>query len=227
MEYPVQQILELACAAQRQNSEYLKENVPVTGLDNQIIGYKFSNKLLIIFSVQPSVWNDGVPYPPTLVVNEADQQMSKDIRSYYRRLMFNIMANPDNTFQQEIMSLLNKQTMVASKFGFIACLPSVYERDRRNNNIGKRLRECDNLYLAPKGATVTNLEVDVVGCSRSKNFDAYNITAIIDNKVVSWFSKQQIDLSTCQIKSAKVKEHQQQWISKKFETRLNYVKVIK
>ena len=75
--------------------------------------------------------------------------------------------------------------------------------------------------------TVTNLEADVVGCSRSKNFDAYNITAIIDNKVVSWFSKQQIDLSTCHIKSAKVKEHQQQWISKKFETRLNYVKVIK
>ena len=52
MEYPVQQILELACAAQRQNNEYLKENVPVLGLENQIIGYKFSNKLLIIFSAE-------------------------------------------------------------------------------------------------------------------------------------------------------------------------------
>jgi hypothetical protein len=227
MEYPVQQLLELACAAQRQNNEYLKENIPVLGLENRIIGYKFSNKLLMIFAVQPSVWNEGVPHPPTLTVNDADQQLTKEIRSYYRRLMFSVMANPDNTFQQEIMSLLNKETIPASKFGFVACLPSVHNRDRRNNDMGKRLRECDNLYLAPKGKVVSNLEADVVDCSRSKNFDAYNVTAIIDNKVVSWFSKQQINLSICRIKSAKVKEHQQQWISKKSETRLNYVKVIK
>ena len=136
------------------------------------------------------------------------------------------MANPDNTFQQEIMSLLNKEMMPSNKFGFIACLPSVYQRDRKRNDMSKTLRECDNSYLSPVDSKIFDVEAKILDCTRSKNFDAFNITAIIDNKVVSWFSKKVIDTPEVRIKMAKVKGHQQHWISKKYETRLNYVKVI-
>jgi hypothetical protein len=226
MEYPVQQILELACAAQRYNGEYTKETSPVYSDDFKIIDYKFSNKMLMLHSVGAHEWSEMESVPTKLVVTEEDKRLTEEIRSYYRRLMFSVLANSDNTFQQEILSLLNKEMMSSNKLGFIACLPSAYERDCKRSNVSKILRECDNLYLSPIDSKISNLEAKIIDCTRSKNFDAFNITAIIDNKVVSWFSKKVIDTPEVTIKTAKVKGHQQHWISKKFETRLNYVKVI-
>jgi hypothetical protein len=225
MEYPVQQILELACAAQRMNGEYNKETSPVYSDDFKIMGYKFSNKTLMLRAVSAIDFENGV-IPDAITVTEEDINLTSEIRSYYRRLMFSVMADPDNNFQQEVMSLLNKEMMSGNKFGFIACLPSTYERDRKRNNMSKILRECDNSYLSPIESKIFDVEAKIIDCTRSKNFDAFNITAIIDNKVVSWFSKKVIDTPEVRIKMAKVKGHQQHWISKKFETRLNYVKVI-
>ena len=75
--------------------------------------------------------------------------------------------------------------------------------------------------------TTTRNVVRVVDFSRSKNFDAYNVLAIIDNKLVSWFSKSPITQTEIEIQSAKVKDNTSNWQSKKDETRLNYVKVKK
>lgn len=227
MDHPVQEILELACAAQRINQSYLKENTPVYTEDFQIVSYKFSNKMMMLWTVDPEtkVWNGGGIGPDKLVVTEDDKALTDEIRSYYRRLMFGVLADPDNSFQQEVFSLLSKQMMPSNKFGFIACLPSVYERDHKKTTIGKMLKECDDSYLSAIDSKVSNIEARIVDCTRSKNYDAYNITAIADNKIISWFSKKTIDMPTVNIQMAKVKGHQQNWISKKYETRLNYVKV--
>ena len=225
MEYPVQQILELACAAQRHNGVYNKETSPVYSDDFKIMGYKFSNKMLMLRAVSYIDFDNGA-IPDDITVTEEDKRLTEEIRSYYRRLMFSVLANSDNTFQQEILSLLNKEMMSSNKVGFIACLPSAYERDCKRSNMSKTLRECDNLYLSPIDSKIFDVEAKIIDCTRSKNFDAFNITAIIDNKVVSWFSKKVIDTPEVRIKMAKVKGHQQHWISKKYETRLNYVKVI-
>ena len=225
MEYPVQQILELACAAQRHNGEYNKETSPVYSDDFKIMGYKFSNKMLMLHAVSHIDFDNGA-IPNDITVTEEDKRLTEEIRIYYRRLMFSVLANSDNTFQQEILSLLNKEMMSSNKVGFIACLPSAYERDCKRSNMSKILRECDNIYLSPIDSKIFDVEAKIIDCTRSKNFDAFNITAIIDNKVVSWFSKKVIDTPEVKIKTAKVKGHQQHWISNKFETRLNYVKVI-
>jgi hypothetical protein len=227
MDYPVQKILELACAAQRINGEYNKETTPVYSDDFKIMGYKFSNKALMLRAVEDdSRIVPGDHVPSVIFANEEDKSLTDEIRSYYRRLMFNVMADPNNTFQQEILSLLNTEMMPGNKFGFIACLPSVYYRDRKRNDMTRTLRECDNLYLSDVDSKIFDVQAKIVDCTRSKNFDAFNITAIIDNKVVSWFSKKVIDNPEVKIKLAKVKAHQQHWISKKAETRLNYVKVV-
>ena len=44
-EYPMQTVLELACAAQRINKDYVKDIQPVYAEDNVLMYYKQSNKI--------------------------------------------------------------------------------------------------------------------------------------------------------------------------------------
>lgn len=229
MDFPVQKALELACAAQRYNNSYQKDGETVWAEDGKAIGYKHSNKALMLWTLDQERRSATDPQhlPPLIEVDERDSKLTEDIRTYYRRLMFSVLAQPDNQFLQEVLSLLNKDTMSENKIGFIACLPHVYEKDRKRNDIDKIIRHCDNNYLATKDTKLSNLQGTIIDCTRSKNFDAYNVLAIIDNKLVSWFSKFPINQSEITIISAKVKDNSENWFNKKPETRLNYVKVTK
>lgn len=229
MDFLVQTALELACAAQRYNQCYQKDSETLYTDDGKPMGYKHSNKVLMLWTLDLTRRNQADPQylPPIIQVNDSDRSLTEDIRTYYRRLTFSVLAQPDNQFLQEILSLLNKETMNENKLGFIACLPSVYERDRRRNDINKIVRDCENDYLAIKETKLENLKARIIDCTRSKNFDAYNVLAIINNKLVSWFSKFPIKQNEIEIVSAKVKDNGQNYFSKKAETRLNYVKVKK
>ena len=229
MDFPVQRALELACAAQRYNQCYQKESETLYTDDGKAMGYKHSNKTLMIWTLDQErrITADPQYLPPVIEANDSDRLLTEDIRTYYRRLMFSVLAQPENQFLQEILSLLNKETMNENKLGFIACLPHVYEKDRKRNDITKIIRECDNNYLGSKESKLMNLEATIVDCERSKNYDAYNILAIVDNKLAIWFSKFPIRQNRVEIVSAKVKDNNQNWLTKKAETRLNYVKVKK
>jgi hypothetical protein len=229
MDFPVQRALELACAAQRYNQCYQKESETLYTDDGKAMGYKHSNKTLMLWTLdqEKRITTDPQYLPPVIEVNDSDRLLTQDIRTYYRRLMFSVLAQPENQFLQEILSLLNKEIMNENKLGFIACLPHVYEKDRKRNDITKIIRECDNTYLGSKETKLMNLEATIVDCERSKNFDAYNILAIVDNKLASWFSKFPIRQNRVEIVSAKVKDNNQNWLTKKAETRLNYVRVKK
>ncbi len=229
MNYPVQQMLELACAAQRYNNDYCKSNEVMYSNDGKVMGYKYSNKMLMLFTLDPSRRSDTNPeyLPPVLTVTEEDKSKVEDIRNYYRRLMFSVMAQPDNEFLQEIHNLLNKEIMSENKIGFAACLPSTYARDTQRNDVNKILKKCVNSYLGDPDTKLIDLSATVIDCTRSKNFDAFNVLAIVDNKLVSWFSRVPIRLGDLIITSAKIKANSEHWLSKKHETRLNYVKVKK
>lgn len=229
MDFPVQRALELACAAQRYNQCYQKESETLYTDDGKSMGYKYSNKILMLWTLDEHKRSEADPayLPPIIQTDERDTKLTEEIRTYYRRLMFSVLAQPDNQFLQEVLSLLNKETMNENKMGFIACLPHVYEKDRKRNDINKVIRDCENSYLADKDAKLVNLQATIVDCTRSKNFDAYNVLAIIDNKVASWFSKFPIKQHQITVESAKVKENTLNYMNKKPETRLNYVKVKK
>ncbi len=227
MEFSVQQALELSCAAQRYNKDYVKESQPLYSDDAQFLSYQYSNKLCILFTIDPErrANSDAQSIPTVLQITDEDRQLVEDIRTYYRRLMFSVLAQPDNSFLQEILSLLNKETMSENKMGFIACLPSVYERDKKNNNVNKIFKNCISEPLGVADTKLENLTANIIDCVRSKNYDAWNVLAIIDNKIVSWFSKFPIKQLEVQIASAKIKGIYENYLSKKVETRLNYVKV--
>mgnify|MGYP000405731007 CR=1 FL=1 len=81
--------------------------------------------------------------------------------------------------------------------------------------------------LANVGAEVFDLDCEILSCQRSKNYDAYNVDAIINNMMVSWMGKTKFELGPCVVIKAKVKDHARHWKYENAVTRLNYVKLYK
>ncbi len=162
--------------------------------------------------------------PVKLQIEDIDREEAEEIRKYYRRLMFAAVKG-DNEFQTEVNAILSAEVVAANKVGYVACLPHVYAKDHVRNQIEKRIRHLEKGYLADVGKTVFDKDCEVLESKHSNNFDAFNITAIIDNKMVSWFSKVDLKLGACVIVKAKVKDHSNHWKHKDTAvTRLNYVK---
>ena len=223
-EFQVQEVLELACAAQRVNGAYLKETEWVYDSEERPVFQKQTNKILMLVTLTPAIWTaDPAHQPLPLKVTEEDKLQAEAVRKYFRKFMFSAIAG-ENEFQTEVNAILSSDTIKTNKFGFVACLPSVMERDVKKTEIKRSLRDCDNDALAGIDTTVFNLDCEIVEFKRSNNFDAWNISAIINNKIVSWFSKKELKSGPCVVQKAKVKSHGENWITKKVETRLNYVK---
>jgi hypothetical protein len=223
-EFSVQQILELACAAQRVNGDYIKETLWVYDDEMKPLYRKEPNKFLMLFTLGCQPHYDDANRPDLLKITQEDQTQAEEIRKYFRKFMFGAIAG-ENEFQTEVNTILNSDTVKQNKFGFIACLPSVMARDVKKTIIKKTLRDCDNEPLAQAETKLDDLDCEIVEVKRSNNFDAWNISAIINNKIVSWFSKNELKPGPCVVIKAKVKTHGENWTTKKVETRLNYVKV--
>lgn len=223
--YPTKQLLELACAAQRYNKDYIKVTQPVFSEDNKLMSYKWDNRMLISITLDPTLYKNQYEShkPPLLNVNKEDAELAEEIKKYYRRLLFSAVQG-DNEFQTEVNALLNAEEVPINKLGFIACLPSVYKRDYGRNQLEKRIKSADESYLAEIGENVLDKDCEILSCQRSKNFEAFNVDAIIDNKIVSWMSKYELKLGPAVVVKAKVKDHSTHWKHLNPVTRLNYVK---
>ncbi len=222
----MQNVLELACAAQRINKDYIKEMEAVYAEDGVLMYYKQPNRVCMLFTLGEMKIAPGADpkiTPTLLKVTMEDHELAEEIKKYYRRLMFSAIAG-DNDFKTEINSLLNSQNIPTNKFGFIACLPSVYKRDYAIHHVAKQAKMVDEGYLAEIGTWVSDLDSEVISSIKSKNFDAWNIDAIIDNKIVSWMSNSDLKIGPAVIVKARVKAHNRHWKYDIPVTRLNYVK---
>lgn len=224
--FPLQTVLELACAAQRVNKEYIKSLEAVYDTDySKVMYYKYPNRTLMeaVLGEDKTQYSAEYPKPTLLCTNLDDKELADNIQKYYKRLAFAAIQG-ENEFQTEINSLLNSETVPLNKFGFIACLPSVFKRDYASRQIEKRVGTLDQEFLGAIGENVFDKDCDIIESKRSKNYDAWNITAIIDNKMVSWLSKVDLKIGDCVIVKAKVKDHSAHWKYENPVTRLNYVK---
>lgn len=224
--YSTQRILELSCAAQRANKGYLKESESVFDNAGKFLFIKHDNKSLVKFAIGAFKSENLAPEfaPQAIFIEDVDKEMASEIRKYFRRLMFAAIKG-DNDFKTEVNSLLDSEEIALNKIGYIACLPSVYLKDSTRNFFEKKIKLLDDGYIGDIDAWVFDKDCEVLQCVRSKNFDAWNIDAIIDNKLVSWFSKNQLKIGDAVVIKAKIKDQSSNWLTKKDQTRLNYVKV--
>lgn len=223
-EYDSQIVLELSCAAQRINKDYLKETKTLYDDRGNPVYFKYPNRMLVQFSLGDTNWtNNTYSNIEKLPVLEEDKLLAAEIQKYFRRLMFSAVKG-DNEFQTTLNNILESGKVKANELGFIACLPSVYRRDYARNQIEKRVRTLDKGYLGDVGSVLMDKDAEILESTRSKNFEAFNIHAIIDNKMASWMSKTDLKHGACVIIKAKIKEHSNHYKHGNNVTRLNYVK---
>ena len=222
-EHPVEIVLQLACAAERQQGGYVKEIESVFASDGQFAFMKQPNKTLVQLALGAAWTGDPAMRPESLHITADDIDLAREIKSYFKRLMFAAIAG-ENEFKTEVNQLLTAGVVPNNRLGFIACLPSVYKRDYAITQIEKRVKTLDEGYLGDIGSVVLDKDCEVLSSKRSKNFDAFNIDAIIDNKMVSWFSKTDLKLGPCVVIKGKVKDHSAHWKHHNPVTRLNFVK---
>ena len=223
-EFPTQQVLELACAAQRTNGAYIKEAEGVYTTDGVYMYSKQMNKILMLCTLEPAFWTaDPKEAPMPLRVLTEDVALAEEIKTYYKRLLFAAIEG-ENDFQTNINTILSGDVVKQNQFGYVACLPSVYVRDRAQNKVKKAARAVDEGHVAEIGAQLKDVDAEIISSVKSKNFEGYNIDAIINNRMVSWLNKTNLNLGACVIVKAKVKDHSKHWKHQNDVTRLNYVK---
>jgi hypothetical protein len=221
-EYPTQQILELACAAQRVNGSYVKESESVYADDGVLMYTKYPNKVLMMYTLDTTL---VIPDLKALKVLPEDIAQAEEIQKYYKRLMF-AAIDGSNEFLTNVNSILNSETVKENQFGYVACLPSVQARDATHLKVKKAARQVEDGFLGAEGETLTDLDCEILEVIKSKNFEGWNICAIINNKMASWMSQKKLVTGPCVIVKAKVKAQGKHWKHENDETRLNYVKAV-
>ena len=220
-EYPLQTAIELSCAAMRVNGGYVKEIEAFA--DYNAPGYKFPNKELMLIAmgeVSSNKYEDHPNKPHLLCTNKDDQALTNDIRQFYKRLLFTAIDGSDE-FRTTLFSVMSKDMVQMNRMGFIACLPSAYMRDRYDMLV----KRASPGFVADIGCEVVDKDCDIIRVSRSKTYDAWNIDAIIDEKLVSWMTSKQVSYGPAVILQGKVKDHSKHWQHPIDVTRMNYVKV--
>jgi hypothetical protein len=222
----VQEILELSCSAYRTLGKYIKEaEFWFKDIDPKQTPKEVPNKLLIQCTLRYYKWEHNYMPPKDLVITQADKDLADEIRAYYRRLAFTIIGDDNNSFDSTVFSYLNATEMEISNVGFIAYLPEKYRKELSLNHVTKVLRTIDNDYLGSIGTEISDLDGEIIDIVQSKNYDAYNIHAVIDNKLCSWMTKSTLKLGPAIIINGKIKEHSKHWKYNNNVTRLHYVRI--
>jgi hypothetical protein len=223
-EFPTQQVLELACAAQRTNGAYIKEDAPVYSEDGAFMYLKHTNKMQMLCTLNPANWTaNPADAPMPLRVLAEDTVLAEEIKKHFRKFLFSAIEG-ENDFQTSINAILSGETVKQNQFGYVACLPSVYVRDLAQSKIKRAARSVEEGCLAEIGTTLKDLDAEIISSVKSKNFEGYNIDAIINNKMVSWMNKTDLNLGPAVIVKAKVKDCNKHWKHQNDVTRLHYVK---
>ena len=223
-EFPTQQVLELACAAQRVNGAYLKEEQGVYSTDGVYMYTKETNKMLMLCTADPAIWTANPKEAPLpLKVLPEDITLAEEVKKHFRKFMFSAIEG-ENDFQTSINTILSSETVKQNQFGYVACLPSVYVRDVVQTKVKRAAQSVEEGYLAEVGSNVKDLDVEIIESIKSKNFEGYNICAIINNRMCSWLNKTNLNLGAGVIVKAKVKDHSKHWKHNNDVTRLHYVK---
>lgn len=198
-----------AAAAQRINGAYLK-TIPVDENYNPVEGVQTNRQIIDTFLANPDL------------INEIDREAGDDIRNYYKGLTFKILQGIKlNDFDNTAMTIANRDTIESMyDVAVIASLPSCYLRAKARDDANARVRDADGGYISTPGNKVT-LDIEVVKCIYSRNYNTYFVTGITGNNQAVFFSyKNSIDSGKRITIAGTVKAHRDD------STQLNRVKVI-
>lgn len=208
--YIVADVFAAACAAFRINGSYIKQD-EVTFHENG--GHsvdKIANKKLIRQFLNGS-----------FDISDSDREMGEKVRQHCNGLSFKIITGKTlSEFEQAMLSVADKETTDSNyDIAVVASLPASYERAQARIQQDAMLREKSGTLADAVGDKV-ELDIEVVRCNYSNNWETHFVTATVDDAVVFFASRNKLELSSKLRIKGKVKAH------KEDRTQLSHVKVI-
>jgi hypothetical protein len=212
-EVPVIDVFAAACAAQRLNKGFFKEdfyrNMP-GGKSERVL----ANKNLTVELLKDRAY----------LVTDRDREEAEAVRGYWQLKLFSVLADTAGPYEKSAVEVAGRESVFESewfKAGLIASLPSGYERGVRMdrvNEIKEEAKFCGE-YAGPVGGRVEGT-VLILNCVYSKTYEMYYVTGKVGKNLVMFASKTKVtEDAEFQIKG-RIKQHRDGNV-----TQLNYVKL--
>ena len=208
--YNVADVFASACAAFRINGSYLKQDEVTFHENGNHTVDKIANKTLVHQFLKGA-----------FDLRDEDREMGEKVRQHCNGLSFKIITGKTlSEFEQAMLTIADKETTDSNyDIAVVASLPASYERAQARIQQDAMLREKGGTLNVDIGSKV-ELDIEVVRCNYSNNWDTHFVTAIIDNAVVFFASRNKLELGSKLRIKGKVKAH------KEDRTQLSHVKFI-
>jgi uncharacterized protein YxjI len=208
--YNITDVFAAACAAFRINGSYIKRD-EITFHDNG--GHtvdKIANKTLVHQFLKGD-----------FDLRDEDREMGEKVRQYCSSLTFKIISGKTlSEFEQAMLTIADKETTDSNyDIAVVASLPASYERAQARIQQDAMLRDHQGILPDAIGSKV-ELDIEVVRCNYSNNWETHFVTAIVDNAVVFFASRNKLDIGSKLRIKGKVKDH------KEDRTQLSHVKFL-
>jgi len=216
-EIPVDEVFAAACAAQRINGGYLKEDAYefVQGEDGA--DYRrtaHANKVLM-----RQLLTDR-----SHEVTSGDREEAEAVRGYWKLKLFAVLSGNASGYVSRAVECAGFESVRANDLqalGFIASLPIGYAngmvRDRRDEAKQDALMLSE--HFGTVGERITG-RVRVIDCIYSHNYLCHFVTGSMGNNMVMWSSRNTVEAEREFDLVGKVKRHRDGNV-----TQLNYVKL--
>jgi uncharacterized protein YxjI len=208
--YNITDVFAAACAAFRINGSYIKRD-EITFYDGG--GHtvdKIANKTLVHQFLKGD-----------FDLRDEDREMGEKVRQYCSSLTFKIISGKTlSEFEQAMLTIADKETTDSNyDIAVVASLPASYERAQARIQQDAMLRDHQGILPDAIGSKV-ELDIEVVRCNYSNNWETHFVTAIVDNAVVFFASRNKLDIGSKLRIKGKVKDH------KEDRTQLSHVKFL-
>ena len=212
--YTVSDVWAAACAAQRINGEYLKEEQWMRNATPPFIAKRRSRDVMMDFLT-------GVE-----TLTDEDREAGEACRKFLQNdITFRTLKGSTNDFDRSVRQVLaveDRFYTVGNRYelAVVACLPASWQKAIARQNKDERIMESQGGLIGTVGKAV-QLNIEVIGSVKSKQWDIYWIQAITDqDQAISFSNKESWDVGTHLTIRGKVKAHRDNL------TQLNYVKVL-
>ena len=211
--YSIDDVFAAACAAHRINGEYLKSDDITVYEDGHEYSHKVNrvaNKTLVHQFLKGE-----------LGMTLEDHAMGEKVRQHCNGLSFKIITGKSlSDFEQAMLSIADKETTDSNyDIAVVASLPASYERAQARIEQDARLREHRGTLSDNIGSKV-ELDIEVIRCNYSNNWETHFVTAIVNDAVVFFASRNKVELGSKLRIKGKVKDH------KEDRTQLSHVKFL-
>jgi hypothetical protein len=212
--YSVSDVWAAACAAQRVNGEYVKEEQWMRNATPPYISKRRSRDVMMDFL-------RGVE-----TLTDEDREAGEQVRNFLQNdLTFRALKGKLTEFDNSAMKCLAVQENFYTvqhryELAVVACLPQSVARAQARQNTDQRMQFARGGLIGQVGNKIT-ANVEVISASYSQQFGIYWIRGITDqDQPVMFSNRQSLTAGTNITIQGKVKAHRDNL------TQLNYVKVL-